>query len=523
MEVKNLGEKCGKLANFTCQLQNLYRAPDDPSRLTLDLVITRGARQQPLTVDYDKLDQLDIQRLVPGCVYLVPKARAEIVKSIRLCVDQVLQSESQVGTLYMKSGWQTQQSERIFIAGGKVISKRGISTPTGAMIAREVSQLRLATDDSLSPSQASELLLRTLLNYGDYAIPVFSYALYAMLYSVWPTVKLPTACVLNLLGSQGYGKTTLARTFCALIDDEDGRIANFYDASSTAASLKRSLDVARDQVVVIDDLCKSTSHHEMQLRRDLASRLLRHGANESSSSQMGGDKKLNFICRGGLVMTGEIPFEEPSDVTRCVILDINKPLRNGNPDDRSTAATAAAAYVQWLCAHFDEEMERIKADFRTFRDKAVNKTHWRLQQSLFQLDYCFDSFLRFSYDVRAVNEAAQRQLEQRASDIFRGIFSYEDSVVQRLESVQSSCWRQLIVDGAKRGAFPCKLRPGCVAVKPAVLTAFLCGVLQTPTLQEREVIKQLKMQNLLLMDKSGKSTKKVEGTRLLHIKGGIKL
>ena len=375
--MRSKGENGAELANFSCKLQHLYHAPGNLSRLTLVLVVTQGVRQQALTIDYDRLNQLDVQRLVPGCVYLAPRAKAEIAKSIRLEVAQALQSEAQVGVLYTQSGWQSKAPERIFVAGGAVISQQGITAPTNAMIAEDISSLHLAMDDSLTPEQASELLLGALLNYEDYAIPAFSYTLYAMLHSVWPEVKLPTACVLNLLGNQGFGKTTLARTFCALYDDADGRIADFYDASSTAASLRRALDTARDRVVVVDDLCRSTSTDEMQQRRNLASRLVRSGANESSSAQMAGDKVVHFGCRGGLVMTGELPFKEPSDVTRCIILDVKEPLRKGSPDDHTFAATAAVAYVQWLCAHFTEEMDRLKTDSQGFSDRDTSKKHWR--------------------------------------------------------------------------------------------------------------------------------------------------
>lgn len=515
--MKNREGYSAELANFSCQLQHLYQASDDPSRLALDLVVTQGKRRQSLTIDYNRLDQLDIQRLVPGCVYLASRAKAEIAKLLRLSVAQALQSDAQVGILYTQSGWQSQALECSFIAGGAVISQQGIAAPTSAMIAEDVSSLHLAMDASLAPERASELLLRALLNYGDYAIPAFSYTLYAMLHSVWPEVKLPTACVLNLLGNQGFGKTTLARTFCALYDSENGRIADFYDASSTAASLKRALDTAKDRVIVIDDLCRSTSHREMQLRRDLASRLVRSGANESDSVQMNGDKVVHFICQGGLVMTGEIPFREPSDVTRCIILDVKEPLRKGGSDDRIFAATAAAAYIQWLCVHFDEELSRLKADFYLFSAHDTSKKHWRLKKSLFQLDWVFNSFLRFAKDVGAISETAQQQLARSSSDIFQGIFGYEDALVQRLENSQPSRWKQLVMEGAKQKAFPCKLKPGCICVKPTDLTSFLRIALKNPALQEREVIKQLKLQKLLLMDKTGKSTKKVAGTRMLNI------
>ena len=81
--MKNREGYSAELANFSCQLQHLYQASDDPSRLALDLVVTQGKRRQSLTIDYNRLDQLDIQRLVPGCVYLASRAKAEIAVAAR--------------------------------------------------------------------------------------------------------------------------------------------------------------------------------------------------------------------------------------------------------------------------------------------------------------------------------------------------------------------------------------------------------------------------------------------------------
>lgn len=483
----------------------------------LELLINQGNRQQSLLIAYDQLDQLNIPKMVPGCTYLERGARAEIIKQIRLSVSRALQNGVQNGTWYEQSGWFDSLEGKLFVAGGDVISEKGINESTDVFISKCVAQLHLAVDNTLTPTQSCELLLRELAEYGNYKIPAFSYTLYSMLHSIWPSVNLPAACVLNLVGTQGYGKSTLARNFCALYNHSTGQISDFYDAQSTPASMRNALSSSRDRCVVIDDICNSISIREMQKRRDLAGHILRNAANETPVAKMEGDETVNYICESGLVLTGELPLDVPSDVTRCIIINVSHPLRNGDPNIRSITATSVAAYIQWLCANFTEEMDYIKRAYHAFSEKDVQKNLWRLKTSLFQLDWAFSSFLRFARNIGAISETAQQQFENHSSDIAQSIFSYEEGIVQRIEHTQPSNWKQLIISGAHKMAFPYKQKPGCVCVKPSDLTDFLRSTLHNPALQEQEIIKTLKTQGLLLMDKSGKSTKKVSGIRMLNI------
>lgn len=392
-----------------------------------------------------------------------------------------------------------------------------MAAPTNALISKEVAQLHLVVDNTLTSTQASEQLLRSLFAHEEYAIPVFAYTLYGMLHSIWSEANLPTACVLNLIGTQGFGKTTLARNFCALYDDSTRHIADFYDAQSTPASIRNALTTAKDRIVIVDDFCKSTSPREVQKRRDLAASLLRNAANESPMSKMTGNSIVYLTCQSGLVLTGELPFEEASDVTRCVVVNVQKPLRAGNPDDRTFAATAAMSYIQWLCTHFPEELDRLRCDYHSFIEKDPTKDLWRLKKSLFQLDWVFNSFLRFAKSAGAIDDSGQMQLENAAGNVFQKILGYENALVQRIENAQPFRWKQLIVEGARQDAFPHKLKTDCICVKPEPLTKFLRIALKNSALQEQDVINKLKLQHLLLMDKSGKSTKKVSGVRMLNI------
>ena len=133
------------------------------------------------------------------------------------------------------------------------------------------------------------------------------------------------------------------------------------------------------------------------------------------------------------------------------------------------------------------------------------------------MDWIFDSFLRFAKNVSAINDAVQQQFEKKASDIFQGIFSYEERLVQNIENAQPSRWKQLIMEGAHKNAFPFELKSNCILITVADLTKFLRKVLQDPALQEQKILRELRKENLLLMDKSGKSTKKDKGVRKLHI------
>lgn len=512
------GKDGENLTNFSVGLDRIYQPADNSAGWVLQVTILQGSQWHSLLVAYDKLDQLDIQRLVPGCVYLEQQAKRETIKTIRLLLAEMRQSKEEIGILYLQSGWYSQQSGRIFVAGRAIISEMGMTAPSDDLIFGEPAQLHLAVDSILTPEKAAEQLLRSLAAYGEYAIPVFSYTLYSMLHSIWSEANLPTACVLNLIGIQGFGKTTLARNFCALYNDTAGRTADFYDAQSTPASMTRALSEARDRIVVVDDLCKSSSPQEMRKRRDLAAFILRVGANESPVSKMVGNEMVTYTCAGGLVMTGELPWETSSDVTRCVIVDVKKPLRSGNPDERTIAASAAAAYIQWLCVHFSEELSHLKHAYSAFSERVATKNLWRLKKSLFQLDWVFGSFLRFAESAAAISESAQLLLEKTASDIFQRIYSYEERLVQTIENAQPYRWPQLIIEGARERAFPFKAKSNCICVRSTDLAEFLRLALQAPTLQEQEIINKLKKQGLLLMDKSGKSTKKVSGVRMLNIK-----
>lgn len=111
----------------------------------------------------------------------------------------------------------------------------------------------------------------------------FTFTLYTSMRSLLQQAGLPTSSVLYVTGTQGYGKSQLAKRFCTLYDNaERGFPANSFDAGSTFASIRDALAQQRDMVVLLDDLCHSSVTSEEANRRKLLSGVIRSATNITS-------------------------------------------------------------------------------------------------------------------------------------------------------------------------------------------------------------------------------------------------
>lgn len=506
------------IANFAPIVERLYTVPgSDMQPPVLSLYIQCGTRNavQHLMVPFEDLDGLDFPRKIPGCIYCTRNGRAWTINFIRRQVGQLLGVDHRCGTYFQSSGWHVRDGEAVYIMGNEIVSAAGIEKPSGDYIAPNVSALSLVRDSKISATEAAEGLINILMGYREYALPTFAYTLYAANHSLWGEVGLPTACVLNLQGVQNAGKTQLAKRFCALYQEgTSGNFADIYDASGTLAAIRSQLSCARDRVVVCDDICQSANPSAMARRRNLAADLIRSAANETTHIKRSGGKTIHSDCTAGLVITGELPLEVASDITRTITLKINEPLR-GRPDsDRTMAASALAEYLCWLCRNKNSEIEQLRSDFRCYRE---NNKPGRLETSIFQLSWIFESFLRFALAVGAINNQVQEKLSDHSDRIFRDIYNSQIRNIQRIQPIQTVAWANLADEGAQQKAFPFHSRPGRICVIPEDFANYCRARLGAPGLETATIIADLKAKHLLDMDRSGKSTKKIGGIRHLCI------
>lgn len=512
---KQLLEGDREIANFLPAVVRAYWTTGTDGHDPPDIVIIRvqrdGWQDSPeKEIPYEALSRFDFERQFPGCVCADAQGRATkklVVRFIRERIDQLPRDLR--GVFLPTTGWH----ENRFVAGGQLIGAGMYPSP---MIAPSAAALSLSALPDFSDGEAAEGLLLMLQHIADVGLPTFAYTLYSSLLSVFRAEGLPTTCVLNLHGAQGFGKTTLAKRLCALYE-VDGQAADVFDAGSSFSAVRDALAEARDRVVVLDDVCKSSDASNQRKRLGEAAKLLRVATNEIPIVRKQGRKNACVKCQAGLVITGEIDFGTASDLTRCVHVKLNKPLTDGRAEDRKLAATALAGYLRWFAANAERERECLRIKYAAFRVCERSHREERLQISLWELSWIWASFLRFARTAGAVSEEASKQIESRMDFALQQTFEYTQVQVAALEKQTLQNIAAVIERGVTTGAFPYFVHRGCICVRSEKLQEYMQLVTGRTDLTVKDVTTILRREQLLRMDASGDSTCKIKGKRMLCI------
>lgn len=354
---------------------------------------------------------------------------------------------------------------------------------------------------------AVESLMRIMLAHADVYLPIWGFSLFSIMRSFLQGCGLPTSCILYLMAPQGYGKTTAAKRLCQLFNDSNGMIADVYDAGSSAASIRNILMQARDRSVLFDDVFIGTNKVKQRERRDTAATLLRFAANETPLTKMVGTHEMSVSCAASLIVTGEIPLEASSDVTRCIIVRIPAPLTDTTDELRNVAATAMQGFLDWFAARYTEFHSKIQNDFNTFLIKRGSNREIRVQKSLFELHWLLCRFFEFSIDVGAVHSEDYKTLlpyaKQALAEVYRNIQRELYRINKRPPTLADA-----IVTGIRRKSLKRYEHCGCVCIRTDELTRYLRQIFNRSDLTDKQITSVLRQHNLLSLDRSGKSSKK---------------
>lgn len=508
-----------QISNFLPEVTKIYLPPGmnaPGGDMVLEIQVHHAAKTTSLQCPFHALGTLNFEEKIPGCIYALPQSRRLITQYLRTQLDGLLGHSEACGILFPCTGWYESGSVPVFVAGDQLICQQDAVPLSQSIVAEELAGIHLATAES-SAATAAESLLRMLLRYERAGIPTFSYTLFGSLRSFWQKAGLSATCILYLVGTQGYGKTTLAKRLCTLYDNPEGQPIDVFDAQSTPAAMRDSLARARDRLVLLDDICKSSSSSTVRRRQLLAAELVRNAANETPICKMCGKISTQQMCAASLVVTGELPMVEPSDITRCITIEICKPLRNGSSEDRMIAATALAHYLRWFCRNETQELEYLCQSCQGFTTGDRRTGEYRLKGSLFQLSWVFGSFLRFAKEFNVLSQNSHQQLEAQADSIYKDIYSATERRLHTLKEQTNMPMKDLIQE-AQRAGLPFQPRNGCLCIYPELLTVYLRQRLKKPELTVKDITSALRNENLLVMDKSGKATKKANGMRMLFIR-----
>lgn len=512
------------IANFVPRIRGLYSANlEEPLQLLLE-VTREGAPPQTIVWPAEQLDQLNFEKLIVGCISRDARGRSTrnlVATYLRM---QLSQCDLPCGQYFDQTGWQQIDGQHRYFPNPAPANQLAEPPEGGSppyLIAEEASSCHLSVDPTLSDATAGEQLIRTFEQHPDIYLPVWGYSLFSVCRSFLQDSGLPTACILYMIATQGFGKTATAKALCQLFDDSGGCMADVYDAGSTMSAMERALMTTRDRSVLLDDIYIGTNKAKQRERLASAAALLRFAANETKRTKTRGSKNVSVSCAAGLVVTGEIPMEASSDVTRCIIVRIREKLADSsNPVDlealRHTAATAMQGFLSWFGERYETFRSRMQRDMDTQLSAVREAPNERVKKSLFELYWLLCRFADYAEEVKAISAVAKSKFVQATAYSLTQVWHNITEELRRIENLPETL-REAILSGVQQQEFYAFRHNGCLCVKLPALTKYLQELYRRSDLSEQYVAKWLNQCKLLSIDASKKSTRKIKGKRYLCI------
>lgn len=386
----------GVILNAKIEGVRVYQdATDGDSHFTLTL--TQDGRQHTLPpYSVDNIDRFRIGKIAPRFVALDEDGKATDARVQAVLKEAISQEirQGRCGVLLKRTGWTKLPNGRcVYNTGARVLGDTG-----GIEVKLSDTLPRLELTDQCTEMDDKQLLqsyFRKLSREPNILILLAAHMVRSLLASMFERLGFPMRYILYLVGVQGSGKTTAVNDFgLPLTDVTQNTPAPATRALSSKPAVRDFAAEYRDMPALLDDVCTSSSAETRRISTNIAAYTLRFAADriyEAISRPGGGQRKVR--CTAGLVITGEFPMSKPSDLTRCVIVEVDHQMRGKEADDRTVSSAVASRFVQYLAKHFDSVSDEIQLALSTFCADAVEEGGPRQQQHLGEISCAFQLLL----------------------------------------------------------------------------------------------------------------------------------
>lgn len=410
--------------------------------------------------------------------------------------------------------------------------------PARYVLASELGPLTLEVDESVSEVHAAKYVQKLFILHPGVTELLVAAAVVAHLFSAFEAAGVRPRLVMYLVGPSMVGKTTLAQLIGQAYNRSATDDPQLVSLVSTTAAVHHRVSALSDCVCIVDDLYPSSSLAETRRREERIGEIIRTTGNGTPKEKLTGNQITPEISRGVVFATAEYALTSFSTVARVVSL----PMTNSIERQRLTAfqqnpkmlSTFWFYFLRWASRHYNELVNFIASRFAALREGGATETGLDRGMDAHQIlaigvKILADYVLCVSGSKEKAVEQPQKMQKwfQNAAQKSYVRQKRELRLLQRSTEtdrfskfVAKLCFSGQIADGKKK-----KLGPDCSALI-AKDTLYIQGehlaraarkFFNDRSLTLQCITAELRSNGLLEMDKSNRSSKKVNGVRYLQI------
>ncbi|MBE7004429.1 MAG: hypothetical protein E7425_09130 [Ruminococcaceae bacterium] len=314
-----------------------------------------------------------------------------------------------------------------FQCGGETL---GTAMSRPVVLLPELTTLQLVTSEALSVSESTEVVLRASMEHITTVWPTFCYGLLSSMRSRLVAEDIGIFPTLFVTGTQGYGKTTVVRHFLLTCDRRSPHgIFGMLDRDSTLQGVRQQVCRYRDQALLLDNIDRTERGELDKTQLKLVEECIHMVSNENQRASAGTGHKLS-ICRSGLAITATGIPSVDSVLTRLILVQLDKPLKDGKPSDRVAAATALRGWLLWLLPSLDEAVTSLKERLQNL----PNDLETRLATTEALMNWSAELFLKFSIDCMALSPDVHARFVERSRSAFHSLLEHQQALVKKLHA-----------------------------------------------------------------------------------------
>lgn len=447
---------------------------------------------------------------------------------------QVRESKS-TGTLLQKTGWTSLDNGPVYVSGNRVIGPDGWISANEYVLSQGLEDLSLEVDNNISEFAAAGYVQRLCTLYPGVSDMLVSAAVVAHLFSLFEKAGVRPRLTVYLVGPSMVGKTTLARLIGQTYNRSASDDPHLINLISTTAAVHSHVAALSDCVCIVDDLYPSNSLAETRRREERLGEIIRTTGNGTARGKMSGKQTILQVPRGVIFSTAEYPLTTFSTMARVLTIQMDSYVNTSKLDPLQAAPKALSTFwfyfLCWSCGHYNELVERIRSRFAKLRQTGKRTS---------DMDRVADAHRVLTIGMEILVEYMSTAVPSKSAKVDFMLKDFRAASIQvyhrqkrELEQLQNRstpnrfskfltelCFSGQIEEGKKKKLgkeYQAVISHGFLYIRLEDLTRRVRRHFGDSAVTPQAISAELRRNGLLQMDKSGRSSKKVNGIRYLQI------